>query len=201
MLKISKKPIGMGRERLCFVHPEDPRLAIKVSKDGKSPQTEREIRFYRRLEARGGVYCKHIPDFHGTCETNRGKGIVVELIRNYDGEISRPMNWYLAQRYPLEEFVPFLDEVEQAFLEHLLIFNHDLTIANLLVRKTSASKFHLVAIDGLGDTVAIDWLDRLPCLVRRKIRRRWKRFIERLYRSREVQLQREALSQEAQSER
>ena len=201
MLQISKQPIGMGKERMCFVHPEDPRLAIKIPKAGKSPQSEREIRFYRRLEARGGVDCKHVPRFHGICETNRGKGIVVELIRNYDGEISRPMNWYLANRYPLEEFIPFLDELQQAFLDQLIIFNHDLTIGNLLVRKTSASKFHLVAIDGLGDTVAIDWLDRIPFLVRRKIRRRWQRFMERLYRSREVQLQRQALSQQAQTER
>ena len=197
MLQISKQPIGMGKERMCFVHPEDPRLAIKIPKAGKSPRTEREVRFYNRLDSRGSIDCKHIPRFHGICETNRGKGIVVELIRNYDGEISRPMNWYLAHRYPLEEFVPFLDELQQAFLDQLIVFNQDLTIANLLVRKTSASKFHLVAIDGL----AIDWLDRIPFLLRRKIRRRWQHFMDRLYRSREVQLQREALSQQAQTER
>ena len=46
---------------------------------------------------------------------------------------------------------------------------------NLLVQKTSISKARLVIIDGLGDTVAVDWLDRIPYFARRKIERRWKR--------------------------
>jgi hypothetical protein len=50
----------------------------------------------------------------------------------------------------------------------------------------------LVAIDGLGDTVALDWLGNIPFLVRRKINRRWKRFIKRVYLSQEVRAQRAA---------
>jgi hypothetical protein len=200
MLDLSKQPIGMGKERMCFVHPEDPRLAVKVPIGDTNLQTRREIRFYRRLEKRGGVDCKHIPGFHGTCRTSRGDGIVVDLIRDFDGQISRPLGWYLGRGFPLEEFIPRLDEVHHSFVENLIIFNHDLNIGNLLVKKTSISRFHLVAIDGLGDVVAIDWLNRIPFLARRKIRRRWQRLMERLYRSREVALQRETLARGAQTE-
>lgn len=196
MLQITKKPIGMGKERMCFVHPEDPRLAIKIAREKVSQQSQREIKFYRKLEKRGGVHDRHIPGFHGLCETNHGVGIVVDLIRNYDGEIARPLNWYLAQGYPIEEFEPSLEELKQSFLQNLIIFNHDMTIGNLLVQKLSATKVRIVAIDGLGDVVAIDWLDNLPFLVRRKIERRWQRFMERLYLSREVRQQREAAEQE-----
>ncbi len=196
MLQITKKPIGMGKERMCFVHPEDPRLAIKIAREEVSQQSQREIKFYRKLEKRGGVHDRHIPGFHGLCETNRGVGIVVDLIRNYDGEIARPLNWYLAQGYPIEEFEPSLEELKQSFLQNLIIFNHDMTIGNLLVQKLSATKVRIVAIDGLGDVVAIDWLDNFSFLVRRKIERRWQRFMERLYLSREVRQQREAAEQE-----
>ncbi len=196
MLQITKKPIGMGKERMCFVHPEDPRLAIKIAREKVSQQSQREIKFYRKLAKRGSVHDRHIPRFHGLCETNRGVGIVVDLIRNYDGEIARPLNWYLAQGYPIEEFEPSLEELKQSFLQNLIIFNHDMTIGNLLVQKLSATKVRIVAIDGLGDVVAIDWLDIFPPLVRRKIERRWQRFIERLYLSREVRQQREAAEQE-----
>jgi hypothetical protein len=196
MLQITKKPIGMGKERMCFVHPEDPRLAIKIAREKVSQQSQREIKFYRKLAKRGGVHDRHIPGFHGLCETNRGVGIVVDLIRNYDGEIARPLNWYLAQGYPIEEFEPSLEELKQSFLQNLIIFNHDMTIGNLLVQKLSATKVRIVAIDGLGDVVAIDWLDIFPPLVRRKIERRWQRFMERLYLSREVRQQREAPEQE-----
>lgn len=200
MHDISKKPIGMGKERMCYVHPDDPRLAVKVPIGETTTQTEREIRFYRRLKQRGVTDCKHIPKFHGITRTNRGVCIVVDLIRDFDGQVSRPLNWYLSKGFPLEEFLPHLDAVRQSFLDNLIIFNHDLTIGNMLVQKSSISRFRLVAIDGLGDVVAFDWLDRIPFFARRKIRRRWQRFMDRLYRSREVLMQREAMARVAQTE-
>ena len=190
MLKIISEPIGTGRERACYVHPEDPRLAIKMPMGEVSDQTERDLKFYRKLKKRGIKGIPHVPDFHGLCETNLGRGIVVDLIRNYDGEISRPLNWYLAQGVPIEEFDPFLEELKQSFLDNLIIFNHDMTIGNILFQKSSTGSAQLVAIDGLGDVVAIDWLDRFPWLVRHKINRRWKRFMARAHRTPEVRQQR-----------
>jgi hypothetical protein len=190
MLKITSKPIGTGRERACYVHPEDPRLAIKMPMGEVSDQTQRDLKFYRKLKKRGIKGNPHVPDFHGLCDTNLGRGLVVDLIRNYDGEISRPLNWYLAQGVPIEEFGEFLAELKQSFLQNLIIFNHDMTIGNLLFQKSSSRSAQLVAIDGLGDVVAIDWFDNFPFLVRRKINRRWKRFMERIYHSPEVLRQR-----------
>ena len=184
MLQITTDPIGKGKERACYVHPEDPRKAIKISIGRINQQSRREIKFYRKLQKRGEINDSHIPGFHGLCDTNLGKGFVVDLIRNYDGEISRPLNWYLAEGYPIEEFAAYLEELKQSFLRNLIIFNHDMTIGNLLLQKTSTARARLVAIDGLGDVVAIDWLDFFPSLVRRKIRRRWGRFIARVYRTR-----------------
>jgi len=192
MLNITRKPLGMGKERMCFVHPEDPRLAIKIPVSKSDKQSKREIRFYRKLEKRGGIDEKHIPGFHGLCETNRGRGIVVDLVRNHDGEISRPLNWYLAQGFPIEEFEPYLEELKQSFLKNLIIINHDMTIGDIVVRKTAAARFHMVAIGGLGEESAFDWPNAIAFLARRKIRRRWQRFIAQVYNSREVRIQREA---------
>ena len=191
MLEIRSEPIGQGRERACYVHPEDPRLAVKIPLGETSQQTQRDLRFYARLRKRNAVHNKHIPGFHGVVDTNLGRGIVVDLIRDYDGQISRPLNWYLAQGFPIEEFEPLLEEMIESFLESRIIFNHDLTIGNLLWQKRSMSRGRMVAIDGLGDVVAIAWLDAFAPLARRKIRRRWNRFLERLYRTREVRAQME----------
>jgi hypothetical protein len=190
MLQITSEPIGKGRERACYVHPEDPRKAIKIPTGSITEQTRRDIKFYRRLKQRGLKQLRHVPAYYGWAQTNLGKGIVVDLIRNYDGEISRPLNWYLAQGVPIEEFDTFLEELKQAFLRDLIIFNHDMTIGNLLLRKSSTSSAHLVAIDGLGDVVAIEWFDSIPFLARRKIQRRWKRFLAHVYASQEVLRQR-----------
>jgi hypothetical protein len=179
MLKIISAPIGQGRERACYIHPEDPRLAIKMPIGKLREQTQRDLKFYRKLKKRGIRGIPHIPDFHGLCETNLGRGMVVDLIRNYDGEISRPLNWYLEQGVPIEEFKEFFDEMKESFLQNLIVFNHDMNIGNLVFQKSSTSSAQLVAIDGLGDVVAIDWFDNFPFLVRRKINRRWKRFMAR----------------------
>ena len=197
MLNIESEPVGEGRERACYVHPEDPRRAVKVPTGKNTEQTRREVRFYRDLKKRGLDDNPHIPKFYGMSETSVGPGMVVEMIRNYDGEIARPMNWYLAQGVPIEEFDSYLEELKQSFLDNLIIFNHDLTIGNLLLQKTSLSKARLVVIDGLGDTVAIPWLNRFPFLVRRKIRRRWARFKAHIYRTREVRAQLDAARAEA----
>lgn len=196
MLKITSDPIGKGKERACFVHPEDPRKAIKIPFTDVFDQTLRDIKFYQRLKKRGVHGIKHIPAYYGICDTSLGRGIIVDLIRNYDGEISRPLNWYLGQGVPIEEFDDYLQELRQSFLQNLVIFNHDLTIGNLLVQKSSMASAQLVAIDGLGDVVAIDWLDRIPWLVRRKIERRWQRFILQIHRTREVRQQRAAAARQ-----
>ena len=199
MLQITKEPIGRGKERACYVHPDDPRKAIKISMGEINKKSKCEIKFYRKLKKRGGVDEKHIPKFYGLCRTNLGQGIVVDLIRNYDGEVSRPLNWYLAHGCQIEEFEPYLDELKHSFLQNLIIFNHDMTIGNLLVQKFSTRKTRLVAIDGLGDVTALNWLDFFPYLVQRKIRRRWARFMAQVYRTREVRLQREAMDAESPS--
>jgi hypothetical protein len=193
MLQITSRPIGKGKERACYIHPEEPRKAIKISMGKVNEQTRRDIKFYRKLAKRSTGENRHIPKFYGLCETNLGKGIVVDLIRNYDGEISRPLNWYLAQGVPIEEFDVYLEELKHSFLQNLTIFSHDMTIGNLLFQRSSTSSARLVAIDGLGDVVALDWLNCFPLLVRRKIRRRWARFIARVYQTLEVRQQREAL--------
>jgi len=195
MLQINTDPVGKGKERTCFAHPDDPQKAIKIPHGDINEQSRREIRFYQKLYKRGGGG-QHIPRFYGLCETNLGAGIVVDMIRDQDGEISRPLNWYLAEGYPIEDFEPYLDELRQSFLQNLIIFNHDMTVGNLLFQKASATSARLVAIDGLGDVVVIDWFDVFPALVRRKISRRWARFIARVYRTNEVRSQREALARD-----
>lgn len=198
MLQINTDPIGQGKERSCFVHPDDPHKAIKISIGDTDEQSRREIKFYQNLKQRNVSGAPHAPGFYGLCETNLGQGIVVDLIRDQNGNVSKPLNWYLNEGYPIEEFEPYLDALKQSFLQQLIIFNHDMTVGNLLFQKISTTQARLVAIDGLGDVVALDWFDVFPFLVRRKIQRRWARFMARVYRTHEVRLQRLAQAENPQ---
>lgn len=186
IITLSAEPVGQGRERSCYRHPDDPGKLIKIPNRGSEVQTRREIDFYRRLERRGGVDYSHIPRFYGSVDTNLGRGIVVDLVSDADGGISRSMRWYLNHGMPIQQFEPLLDELRRYLLDNLVIFNHDLVLGNLLLQRRAADASRLVIIDGLGDVVKIQWLNRLEAHARAKIERRWARFIRHVYRYPEV---------------
>ena len=82
MLQINTDPVGKGKERACFVHPDDPQKAIKISIGDSSEQSRREIKFYQKRQKSGSDSDQHTPRFYGLCETSLGQGIVVDMIRD-----------------------------------------------------------------------------------------------------------------------
>ena len=181
IIQITSDPVGEGKERTCFVHPDDPAKAIKVSNKGIEKQTDREVVFYNKLQKRKDVKFTNLPRYYGTVNTNQGKGIVVDLIRDYDGHISKSLKWYLQNDYPVSEFEPYLHHLRKYLLDNLVIINHDLIPGNILFQKVSAKEARLVMIDGFGDVIAIQWFNVFSNHVRGKIHRRWGRFIRRMY--------------------
>ncbi len=174
--------VGNGKERNCFVHPEDPEKAIKIVHADTEKQTKRELSFYKTVRRRKNVSFKHIPRYYGKVDTNLGRGYVFDMIRDYDGRVSRSLLWYLQEGRPLSDFKKDLKKLKKYLLENQLIFNHDMYAGNILYKRVSPSKGRLIIIDGFGDTVFIKWLNLLPSHRIEKIKRRWKLFINRLKR-------------------
>jgi hypothetical protein len=180
VIQLAGDPIGIGQERACYRFPGDGRKAIKIQRGQSDKQTRRELKLYRDLERRGMDDFSHIPRFHGIVETSLGRGFVVDLIEDYDGEVSKSLWWHFERGYPVAEFKPYLDELGRYLLEKRIVFSVDMGRYNVLFQKLSTSNARLVVIDGLGDHTAINWLDRVAYFARRKINRRWRRFIDRL---------------------
>ena len=178
---LSGEPIGEGKERICYQHPEFENRVIKVPNKGRDAQHQREIKFYVGVKNRGLENLNHLPRFYGIAQTNLGEGIVVEKITDYDGKVSRPINWYIKQGCELAVFAPYLHEIREFFFTYRLIFNHDMGSTNLFVRKKSPAQAELVAIDGLGDVVRIQYFNRFDWIVLSRLERRWGRFVRRLY--------------------
>ena len=180
-LCITSPPFAEGRERHCYLHPQDPTKVIKIPKGSETIQTRRELVFFRNLEKRAFRDYSHLPRFYGTVETNLGQGLVTELIRDHDGQISRSLNWHIENGLTRGEVEAHFRRLKQYLLDNLVIFNHDLTSGNMLLRMAADDSAKLVIIDGLGDVVAISWFNRIPTHVRAKIERRWNRLITRFY--------------------
>jgi hypothetical protein len=179
-LQIEGEPIGAGQERVCYRHPDDTTLLVKVQKGESSKQTRRELALYHRLARRGMNNFEHIPKFHGEVQTNLGPGFVVDCISDFDGSVSKSLWWHFQRGYPVTEFLPYLQELRSYLLDNQVIFSVDMGRYNILFQKLTTTQARLVVIDGLGDHAAINWLDNIGYFARRKIRRRWQRFIGRL---------------------
>ncbi|MEM7206538.1 MAG: YrbL family protein [Pseudomonadota bacterium] len=179
LIHIDSDPIGRGRERVCYLHPQDSRKVIKLCHGDVRKQTNREIDFYHRLQKRRISDLKFVPNYFGTVETNLGSGIVTELISDYNGKISQSVLDVLKDGTAFDSFTDALADLKFHLLENRVIFNNDMYLGNILVRRTDHINFHLVIIDGLGDVVKIQLLNYIASLTRRKIERRWKRFYAR----------------------
>ena len=181
VLQITTEPVGQGRERTCYVHPEDSDKLIKISNPGADTQTRREIRFYKSCENRKNFEFGQLPRFYGLERTSLGDGMVVDYVRDFDGNVSRSLRDYLDDGREIGFFETYLDQFKNYLLQNQVIINHDMVTRNILFQKRSSDSSRLVLIDGIGDVVAIQWLNRFPFHVRSKINRRWDRFLERLY--------------------
>lgn len=178
ILKLPSEEIGRGNERKCFIHPDDKTKAIKVSYErdkGRSKQSDIEIKYYKQLQKRKNMSWVHLPQFYGEVETDQGKGFVVELIYDYDGSISKSLEYYMNEN-GVEPYKKELERYKEYFLQYGVIFNYGMMPKNILRRRTSEAESELVLIDGLGEVSFIEFPNRFLYFARKKILRRWLKF-------------------------
>ena len=174
--------IAKGNERAIYLHPEDKNKTVKVTYEGnkreESKQSKKEISYYKQLEKRGMNNWKHLPKFFGEVQTNMGEGFILELIRDYDGEVSKSFAFYLNEN-GVASYQKELEEYRQYFLDNCIIFNYGMMPKNILLRKNSETDFDLVLIDGLGDVSHFTLPNKIPYFARRRISRRWDKFVKK----------------------
>lgn len=177
--------IGSGTERDCYQHPDDPNLCIKVNNGGKSPlkkkpakQNEIEYRYYKRFLNR--LHSPAIiPRCYGWIDTDKGQGLVFDLIRSKNGEVAPSLLQALeANQIQVEEAYDLLRKLKQQMLLEIIIPS-DLHPRNILLQTTD-EQTHLVLIDGIGNRNLVKFADVIPWLGRLKIERHWHRLEERL---------------------
>ncbi|MDI0585375.1 YrbL family protein, partial [Escherichia coli] len=100
MIRLSEQnPLGTGRHRKCYAHPEDAQRCIKIvyhRGDGGDKEIRRELKYYahlgRRLKDWSGI-----PRYHGTVETDCGTGYVYDVIADFDGKPSITLTEFAEQ--------------------------------------------------------------------------------------------------------
>lgn len=199
------EPFAVGGRRLCFVHPGNPALCVKVNrtdddrfgrldKPGRlvparfrrsidDNQHERTIlsALQRRLRDRFA----HLPRCHGAVDTDLGPGIVLDLIRDADGRIARTVRNLACDGIPLASLRTAFDDFGEFLLRENIV-TRALLDHNIVARHEPDGAWTLFLIDGYGDPAFIPVASLVRPVGARRIRRRlddaWQRF-EQLERS------------------
>ena len=117
-------PFGTGGRRLCFTHPLDKTKCVKVLRQ----DDKRTIRVAKRrivpawfhrtydnnlhekyvldnlYRAIGPEIKEHLPLSYGMTTTDLGPGLVLDLVRDIDGKISRSLRELISTGYELQQF-------------------------------------------------------------------------------------------------
>lgn len=182
MLKLNTNLfIRKGRDRECYLHPNDRSKCIKVTVSGDYRQHKEELKYYRRLQ-QANISWQHLTRFYGMVSTNLGDGLVFDVVRDYDGNISRTLRDYLCRGDSLlqqSEVCVELSRLGQYILEQRIIMR-DIKDNNMLLQKFNKDKFRLIIIDGIGNNEFIPVSDFVPALKTKVIKRKWCKFIRKL---------------------
>lgn len=181
--------VGRGDERICYQHPDDPARCVKLSRQEKARQTRRELRYFRLLRRRGVPFTL-IPEFFGVVNGEGVVGIEQQLVLNDQGELPPNVAEYLATPLTPQQASHFWAGLD-ALKAYLLTYNVvpcDLVMSNLLVIER-ADATTVMLIDGLGASEFIPLPDYVAFLGRRKIRRKWARFMAKTVKPRFAQTQ------------
>ncbi len=173
--------IGKGGVREVYQHPDDPLKCIKITFNQKKQRSvKREINSLRLYHLRKKPF-ERITRFHGYCLTTKGKGMVFDLIRDFDGKKSVMLSDHVAGKaepcLQPAEIVYLLNDLFEHLLQHNIIIS-DPAPHNILVHYTSENKKKLVLVDGIGNPQFIKLADFSTHYAHKIIKDKWRYYIE-----------------------
>jgi hypothetical protein len=146
-----REKVGAGHDREVWRHPLNRALGVKVAKpEHERAQNDIDLHYSAHLE-KLGVSGPHVPRVHGWVQTNRGRGLVVDLVQQADGTPCPTLSQALRGSMISEmEAVGLVYEACEWLTRNGVILA-DYGIDNFLVRHSSvAGRAYLVFVDGLG---------------------------------------------------
>ena len=167
----NKSPFAQGGNRLCFVHPDNTNRCIKVRRpDFTLEQLRKKKGFPKNLKPlssfddnleehrvlmsfrkhRGQAAFTLVSECYGFEETDLGKGLVSQLIRDAKGNVSHTLKQYIWDYGFTEDCKRAVQEFAKRWVE-LALPSRDLLLHNIVVKRNDQDTIDgLYVIDGLG---------------------------------------------------
>lgn len=177
--------IGEGSNRLCYRHPENPQLCIKIvtkSHTKRKDQNLKEFSYYNFLQKKD-IFWDRIAKCYGWTQTSLGKGLVFELIRDKNNQPLPNLEEQLkANTLAPEEIAQELQALIDSIMTSAIIVA-DLSLANIVYNPDKVKGKRLILVDGVSNRNFFKLANYVPFMARHKMKRTWKRFcIKHLHR-------------------
>lgn len=145
--------IGKGAERICYRHPEQPNLCVKVKyndRKGKVSQNESDFKYYSFLEKQN-ISWSNITKCYGWVETDKGKGLIFDYVADTEGRPCSTAHSALVQGTlsPLRCFRQV--DILFSYLVGNRVLVSELALDNLVYNPELENECKLVIVDGIGD--------------------------------------------------
>jgi hypothetical protein len=185
-----KNVIALSATRKCYLHPDDPGKVIKILREkpslGKRDANWKEWRHYQFLKKRH-AHLDFISTYHGFVETNLGRGLMSDCIRDYDGRVSVRLEKVLSGQvvYDIKAVHDALSRLcRKIIANNIQLF--DLNQFNILIQLLADGSCKPVSIDIKGrynNYELIPVSTYIPYFSRRKLRRRCHRLMQMVRRA------------------
>lgn len=182
-------PFARGGNRLCYVHPQHADRCIKVRRPDFTLEDLRRKKGFPKNLRPLSWFDDNLEEFkvmediasrlgepalalvsrcYGFEDTDMGRGLTSELIRDGDGRIARTLKQHIWDNGYSDDLKAAVQRFGDAWAA-IGVPSRDLLVHNLVVQcESDGSIRRLVAIDGLGSASAIPdrWLPRSALLAR-----------------------------------
>ena len=184
------KPFAEGGNRVCYIHPDNKNLCLKISKSEVVKKMRLNAPWYKKLRSEKSFddnyreerayqqraikknpqkIWKHLAKWYKFVETSKGWASCTELITNND-KIALNLEEYLFSKGRTKEIDKALKEFE-IFLKETKLLTKNIIPHNLAVKEDDYG-LTLKIIDGLGSMSFIPLQEISNALANRYIKRR-----------------------------
>ena len=172
--------LGKGNHKEVYIHPADNNLCVKILFAEPDEDFDREMRYRRALGKRADAMTL-LTKYHGTVDTNRGRGYIFENVIDFDGNESRMILSHIENPTSVDELINILLEFKHDFIEQKFVAA-GMDPDNFMVQRLSPTERRMKIIDNIGTSARVPLLYYSDFLMARRAKKYWRRFV------REIQL-------------
>ena len=191
--------LAEGGRRKVYINPENNNRLIKIIKEEGIIKKRKKLKFYKKFRfnkvvdentedynaykiynKKNSEIFNFIPKLYSYVETNLGKGLETEFIKNYDGTPSVSLTKYI-QTYGIDKDIKKSLKILYNQLLDNCVITRELKDFNIVISLQQNGNKKLYIIDGFGNQEFIPVSNYVKCLAKKKIKKHFIKFFKSLY--------------------